>query len=95
MSVVNQQILPQLQIAGSMYVRVEGNTDSVGEKDANQSLSEQRAAAIVEYLASRGVARSRLIARGNGSGHPIASNGTPEGRALNRRTDILFIRGGA
>ena len=95
MAVINQQILPQLEIAGSMYVRVEGNTDSVGERDANQTLSERRAAAIVEYLTSRGVARNRLVARGNGSGHPIASNGTPEGRAQNRRTDVLFIRGGA
>lgn len=95
MSVINQQVLPQLQIAGSMYVRVEGNTDSVGDHDANQTLSERRAAAIVEYLATRGIARSRLVARGNGSGHPVASNGTPEGRALNRRTDVLFIRGGA
>jgi outer membrane protein OmpA-like peptidoglycan-associated protein/ABC-type nitrate/sulfonate/bicarbonate transport system substrate-binding protein len=95
MAVINQQILPQLEIAGSMYVRVEGNTDSIGERDANQALSERRAAAIVEYLASRGVARSRLVARGNGSGHPVASNGTVEGRALNRRTDVLFIRGGA
>ena len=95
MAVINQQILPQLQIAGNMYVRVEGNTDSVGERDANQTLSEKRAAAIVEYLASRGVARTRLVARGNGSGHPVASNGTVEGRAANRRTDVLFIRGGA
>jgi outer membrane protein OmpA-like peptidoglycan-associated protein/ABC-type nitrate/sulfonate/bicarbonate transport system substrate-binding protein len=93
MAAINQQILPQLQIAGSMYVRVEGNTDGIGERDANQTLSEHRAAAIVEYLASRGVPRTRLVARGNGAGHPIASNGTPEGRALNRRTDVLFIRG--
>jgi outer membrane protein OmpA-like peptidoglycan-associated protein/ABC-type nitrate/sulfonate/bicarbonate transport system substrate-binding protein len=93
LAVVNQQILPQLEIAGGMSVRVEGNTDGFGERGANQALSEKRAAAIVEYLISRGVPRSRLVARGNGAGKPVAPNATAEGRALNRRTDVLFIRG--
>lgn len=93
-AIVNQQILPQLQIAGTMYARIEGNTDSVGDAEGNQALSERRAAAIVEYLVARGVARERLSARGNGSKNPIDSNKTPEGRARNRRTDVLFIRGG-
>jgi NitT/TauT family transport system substrate-binding protein len=91
-AVVNQQILPQLQIAGGMYARVEGNTDSQGEPDANQQLSLRRAFAIVEYLVSRGVPRDRMVARGNGEAIPVASNKTAEGRALNRRTDVLFIR---
>lgn len=93
LSLINQQILPQLEIAGGMSVRVEGNTDGVGERAANQALSEKRAAAIVEYLISRGVPRSRLVARGNGAGKPVASNATADGRAQNRRTDVLFIRG--
>jgi outer membrane protein OmpA-like peptidoglycan-associated protein/ABC-type nitrate/sulfonate/bicarbonate transport system substrate-binding protein len=94
-AVINQQILPQLEIAGGMSVRVEGNTDGMGERAANQTLSERRAAAIVEYLVGRGVPRSRLVARGNGSSKPVASNGSAEGRAQNRRTDVLFIRGGS
>jgi NitT/TauT family transport system substrate-binding protein len=93
-AIVNQQILPQLQIAGTMYARIEGNTDSVGDSEANQALSERRAAAIVDYLVERGVARARLTARGNGSKNPVDSNKSPEGRARNRRTDVLFIRGG-
>jgi NitT/TauT family transport system substrate-binding protein len=92
MALLNQQVLPQLQIAGGMYARVEGNTDSVGDHKMNQALSEQRAAAIVSYLVSRGIPRERLVARGNGSTAPVASNKTPEGRAQNRRTDVLFIR---
>ncbi len=92
-AVINQQILPQLEIAGRMSVRVEGNTDGIGERTANQALSEKRAAAIVEYLIARGVPPTRLVARGNGSGKPVAPNATAEGRALNRRTDVLFIRG--
>jgi outer membrane protein OmpA-like peptidoglycan-associated protein/ABC-type nitrate/sulfonate/bicarbonate transport system substrate-binding protein len=91
-ALLNQQVLPQLQIAAGMYARVEGNTDSIGEFAANQALSEQRAAAIVSYLVSRGIPAERLVARGNGPAAPIASNKTPEGRALNRRTDVLFIR---
>jgi NitT/TauT family transport system substrate-binding protein len=91
-AVINQQVLPQLQIAGGMYARVEGNTDSVGDYAMNQALSEQRAAAIVSYLVSRGIPANRLVARGNGSAAPIASNKTPEGRGQNRRTDVLFIR---
>jgi outer membrane protein OmpA-like peptidoglycan-associated protein/ABC-type nitrate/sulfonate/bicarbonate transport system substrate-binding protein len=93
LAVVNQQILPQLEIAGGMSVRVEGNTDGVGERMANQVLSEKRAAAIVGYLIARGVPRTRLVARGNGSSKPVAVNNTAEGRARNRRTDVLFIRG--
>jgi len=91
-SLINQQVLPQLQIAGGMYARVEGNTDSVGEPAQNQALSERRAAAIVTYLVSRGIPATRLVSRGNGSVAPVASNKTPEGRGRNRRTDVLFIR---
>ncbi len=91
-SLINQQVLPQLQIAGGMYARVEGNTDSIGEPTANQVLSERRAGAIVSYLVSRGIPAARLVARGNGSVAPVASNKTLEGRAQNRRTDVLFIR---
>ena len=91
-ALINTQVLPQLQIAGGMFARVEGNTDSVGDFAQNQALSEQRAAAIVSYLVSRGIPASRLVARGNGSAAPLATNKTPEGRALNRRTDVLFIR---
>ena len=91
-ALINQQVLPPLQIAGGMYARVEGNTDSVGDFAMNQALSEHRAAAIVAYLVSRGIPAARLVARGNGPAAPVASNKTPEGRAQNRRTDVLFIR---
>jgi outer membrane protein OmpA-like peptidoglycan-associated protein len=91
MAIVNHQVLPQLEIARNMYIRVEGNTDNVGLEIANRKLSERRAAAIVEYLISRGVEKDRIVGRGNGSTRPVASNKTAEGRARNRRTDILFI----
>jgi outer membrane protein OmpA-like peptidoglycan-associated protein len=88
MEVLNTQLLPQVQIARGMFIRVEGNTDAV---ESNPGLSRKRALAIVDYLGSRGVNQKRLVARGNGSRKPIASNATEQGRALNRRTDVLFI----
>jgi NitT/TauT family transport system substrate-binding protein len=91
MAVLNSQLLPQIEIAKGMYLRVEGNTDSVGSASSNQRLSERRAKSIADYLVSRGVDRTRIMARGNGSSRPIASNKSPEGRALNRRTEVLFI----
>jgi len=88
---VNRQVLPQLEIARGMYIRVEGNTDSVGDETFNQTLSEKRAQAVVEYLAGHGVDRARIVARGNGSSRPLASNRSVDGRARNRRTDVVFI----
>ena len=94
MAILNHQLLPQLEIARGMYIRVEGNTDSVGPETPNRKLSEQRAQVIAQYLVSRGIDRARIVARGNGSARPLASNKTAEGRARNRRTDILFIAAG-
>jgi outer membrane protein OmpA-like peptidoglycan-associated protein/ABC-type nitrate/sulfonate/bicarbonate transport system substrate-binding protein len=91
-AVLNQQVVPQLQMAGGMSARIEGNTDNVGDPDDNQTLSEHRAQSILEYLVSRGVAINRLVSRGNGLRNPVASNATAEGRAQNRRTEILFIK---
>jgi len=91
LSIINQEILPQAEIAHQMYLRIEGNTDNVGDELMNQGLSERRARAILEHLVSKGVARRRLSARGNGMHNPAASNRTPEGRARNRRTEVLFI----
>jgi outer membrane protein OmpA-like peptidoglycan-associated protein len=93
LALINRDIIPQLEIARGMSIRVEGNTDTTGDAGVNQVLSQRRAQAIVDYLVLRGVPKNRVVARGNGSSKPVASNETPEGRALNRRTDVLFIRG--
>jgi outer membrane protein OmpA-like peptidoglycan-associated protein/ABC-type nitrate/sulfonate/bicarbonate transport system substrate-binding protein len=91
MAVLNEHVVPQVHMAAGMYIRVEGNTDNLGDEAWNQDLSERRAKAIVDYLVSRGVDEGRIVAKGNGSTRPVASNRTPEGRARNRRTDVLFI----
>lgn len=72
------------------YVDVVGHTDSTGALDHNQRLSEQRAMSVSQYLGSREVLPERLVTRGVGPDAPIASNDTPEGRALNRRVEIIL-----
>ena len=72
------------------YVDVVGHTDSTGSADYNQDLSERRASSVARYLQSQGVLPERLLTRGLGPHSPIASNDTPEGRALNRRVEIVL-----
>ena len=69
-------------------VEVEGHTDSEGEPDRNQRLSERRARAVLKSLTYAGVPEDRLSAVGFGAERPIASNDTPEGMARNRRIEF-------
>ncbi len=69
-------------------VSIEGHTDSQGEDAYNQSLSEQRAQAVVDYLVGKGINSSRLAAIGYGENLPIGDNDTSEGRAMNRRIEF-------
>ena len=69
---------------------VEGHTDSQGSASSNQDLSQRRAEAVRDYLVSRGIAGDRLTAQGFGPSRPIADNGTAEGRANNRRVEIVI-----
>lgn len=69
---------------------IEGYTDSVGGDAYNQSLSERRAQAVRDALVQRGVDASRITARGYGKAHPVADNASPEGRAMNRRVEIVI-----
>lgn len=76
--------------AGSGQVLVEGHTDNRGSANLNQVLSQQRAQAVLEALAARGVERGRLRAVGRGAGQPLATNDSVEGRARNRRVEIVI-----
>ena len=74
----------------NLTAKVEGHTDSVGDDDYNQKLSENRAKAIYDYLVEKGIDASRLSYEGFGETRPVASNDTVEGRAQNRRIEMVF-----
>jgi SH3 domain-containing YSC84-like protein 1 len=73
-------------------IRVEGFTDNQGSKEANGKLSQDRAEAVANWLADHGVDRGRLSAKGYGERRPVASNSTGEGRAKNRRVELVRVR---
>lgn len=73
------------------YVEIVGHTDDVGDDDYNMALSKQRAASVRDYLVSKGLDASKVVTTGMGESMPIASNSTPEGRAENRRVEILLL----
>jgi len=75
-----------------LLVEVEGHTDDRGPSSFNILLSEARAKAVTDYLVGRGVARERLVPRGFGPTRPVASNGTAEGRAANRRVAFTVVK---
>ncbi|RMF98221.1 MAG: hypothetical protein D6727_03315 [Gammaproteobacteria bacterium] len=88
-------LLDRLRAALNVFpdstLTIEGHTDASGDSRANLSLSERRAAAVADYLAeSLGIPRYRLKVIGYGDSRPITSNRTAEGRARNRRIDIVL-----
>ncbi len=72
-------------------VEISGHTDNVGNDAANQTLSDNRAASVVTYLVSKGVAPTQLTSKGYGESKPVATNDTEEGRAKNRRTEFKIL----
>jgi outer membrane protein OmpA-like peptidoglycan-associated protein len=79
--------------ATTARLSVSGHTDSVGRDAYNQRLSEQRAKAVTDYLVSSGVPRASVVSvKGMGEAQPVADNNTADGRAMNRRTEILIQR---
>ena len=68
---------------------IEGHTDARGSAAFNRRLSMRRAQAVRAYLIEQGISAQRIVARGKGSAEPVASNDDPEGRANNRRVEIV------
>ena len=71
-------------------IEIVGHTDNTGTAALNQDLSQRRAGAVADQLRAAGVPSRRIVAIGRGEDFPIASNLTPEGRALNRRVEIVI-----
>jgi outer membrane protein OmpA-like peptidoglycan-associated protein len=72
-------------------VEVAGHTDSTGSDSHNLGLSQRRAVTVSEYLYTQGIMDQRIISIGLGEHHPIADNGTAEGREMNRRVEITLV----
>jgi OmpA-OmpF porin, OOP family len=87
-AIVNE-VAAALKEAPALKIEVAGHTDNVGAADANQTLSEARAQAVVAALTARGIDASRLTAAGYGQSSPIADNRTEDGRAKNRRVELV------
>jgi outer membrane protein OmpA-like peptidoglycan-associated protein len=91
----NYQLLSKIQRAirtfGEPDVIIEGHTDSTGSEAMNEHLSQKRADAVLEYLLeNKTLTADKFLAVGYGSQKPLASNETPEGRAINRRIDVII-----
>ncbi len=85
------QVVQVLKANEKVRVEIGGHTDSVGGDAYNQGLSERRAQSVMNYLIQRGIAASRLEARGYGEYQPVASNTTRDGRSQNRRIEFKVL----
>lgn len=82
-----------LLIMPDLNLRIEGHTDSTGSPDYNQRLSERRAASVLDFLAGQGISPQRMISEGYGLTRPVGDNATSQGRAKNRRVEIVIAEG--
>jgi len=93
LKVVIAKLAGILLIMPELNLRVEGHTDSTGSADYNQGLSERRATSVRDFLAQQGIDGQRMVAVGYGLTRPVADNSTREGRARNRRVEIVIAEG--
>lgn len=83
------QVVELLSENDTLSISIEGHTDNTGNAASNKTLSENRARAVMNALVARGIIKSRLSTKGWGQEKPIADNKTDEGRAKNRRVEIV------
>jgi len=83
------QIIEMMKLNPGLNLSVEGHTDSVGSPASNKTLSEDRAKSVVTALINKGISADRLSFAGLGQDKPIADNNTEEGRAKNRRVELV------
>jgi outer membrane protein OmpA-like peptidoglycan-associated protein len=83
------QLADALKSSPNTYITIEGHADSTGSEDYNQELSMERAREVRSYLIEQGISGTRVAVRALGENDPIANNDTPQGRANNRRVEII------
>ena len=86
-----RQVAEALRGEPNLRAEISGHTDNSGSDVYNMNLSQQRANAVLTFLAGQGIDRSRLLARGYGEGQPVADNSTAAGRDLNRRVEFRVL----
>lgn len=86
-----KKLLQVLEKNPSAIIKINGHTDSKGEDEYNQALSERRAKAVVEFLNANGIPSGRVFYEGFGSTQPLDSNYSEEGRQLNRRVEFVVL----
>lgn len=86
-----QKLVASLNENPDTDILVVGHTDNVGRAEYNLGLSDRRAASVKNYAIAQGLASSRIKTEGKGASEPIASNETAEGRAQNRRVEIVIV----
>jgi len=87
-----EQLAAVLKAYPAVAISVEGHTDNSGDAAANKALSAERAAAVQKALATLGVPDARITSTGYGPGKPVASNDTEDGRAQNRRVEVVVVK---
>ncbi|MGA8254287.1 MAG: OmpA family protein [Mycobacterium sp.] len=83
------QVADKLKACPNAHITLNGYTDNTGAEGINIPLSSQRGNTVADFLVAQGAARDHLVVRGLGSINPVASNDTPDGRAKNRRVEIV------
>ena len=86
-----QQLAQFLRDNPDVKIRITGHTDNVGTQAYNLGLSHDRARSVADYLLNEGIAVARVSFEGMGSSEPVAGNDSEEGRAQNRRTELLIV----
>ena len=86
-----QKLVEFLTVNPTLHIEISGHTDNVGNNQANQTLSENRAKSVYQYLIDNKIDAARLVYKGYGEIQPIAPNTTDEGRQKNRRTEFKII----
>ena len=87
-----QKLIDFLNLNKTLFIDIDGHTDNVGSEEMNQKLSESRAREVFLYLVNSGIDERRMKYNGFGFTKPIIPNDTPEGRALNRRTEFRIMK---
>jgi OOP family OmpA-OmpF porin len=85
------ELAEYMSLKKTLVIEIAGHTDNVGNSEANQKLSEDRANAVKQYLVKKGIVAERIVAKGYGDTAPIADNSTASGKQQNRRTEVVVL----